>query len=215
MKRGTLLTILTIILFSAIAGCSGDDAGIVAPAADDQAGDSLDKAQVPASAHRINCQGSKCTLPGEPVIPGYPTRTYSYIVTPGQSGVGLVRIGTRLLGQLNPSNLIMPQGWTVVVKMSPPAPDRNQLVRHGNIANPSGRTTRILEFRGPVMTTPFQLAFDYDLPANTVSWRLNTGTDVDWNSAVGDGLGPIHAPTNIVNGGGGTYIGPGDVVPPR
>ncbi len=166
----------------------------------------------PPVAPMIHCQGTKCTLPGEQVIPGFHDRKFNYIVTPGPDGVSIVQIGIHTLVSFVPTNMIMPPNWHWGIDVYP-SPDRSELVRHGELTTPNATCTRVLKFYGPTMTEQFQLAYDNSMPANTVSWQIDDSVSVKWNRSVGMGQGPVHSPTWVVNGGGGTYIGPGDTVP--
>lgn len=210
----TAVAILALSLF--VAGCSDSNPTSLQTkdttfTSNDNSEQSMSRTPVPYTC-KVNCQGTKCTLLNETVIPGFVDRKYSYILTPGAQGVSHFRVGVHNIGLFNPQNVVMPAGWTCRLVNGRSA-DRGQLIRHGNTTTHTGYCNTYMEFYGPAMTQRFQIAFDDNRPAHTVSWMTSDFSRSKWFRPVGLGEGPIHSPTSIVGGGGGTYIGPGDTVP--
>ncbi len=169
----------------------------------------LDPAPVPdadkAAPTRINCQGTKCTQPGEMILPGYLPRNYSYIVRPGVGGITRVDIGIdHAWYQL--SGMVMPPGWTytTIPGDNMPHNPRMPAAPHGQTRNINGSCNAVIRWTGPAMYTPFQLAYNWNGLPHVVEWDTSDGAVANWSQRIGKGYGPVHAPKIA-------YV-PGDVV---
>lgn len=205
-----LLAIVAVTAFL-LTGCSDQREGVLEPGTETQ-----DKGlQNPLLANsRLQCIGTKCSV--TPGSGAWPRRDYSYIVTPGQRGIDRVVMGVHSTN-FHPQNLILPAGWTWSLKSNTTLPHNNAAVPHGTVAVKFGSCDWTVHFHGPAMTSQFQIAYDSLIDPHTASWGMNDGTRSNWGMTVGMGQGPAHTPAGGLTGGGtgpgGSYEGPGDVVP--
>ncbi len=219
-KLGILLMATTLIVGLLLAGCS-DESSVSLMSPEDssttiyespEAGGDLNFGKDSRAGTTINCQGQRCTMPGETILPGYVNRDYSYIITPGSGDISVVEFGVNanFSHKYNISMVVMPQGWDYVYVEEDTAASSMRL-RHGFISQPTENNSKIIRFYGPAMGDTFQIAFKSNFNPKAVEWNTSDGSTTDWDQPCGHGYGPVHSPFGFRVTG--LYQGPGDIVP--
>jgi hypothetical protein len=123
---------------------------------------------------------------------------YMYRVTsPSTGGTMNLLIGTHAGNAANYTNLCLPAGWSfwfVPGSMD----DFTGVTPHGLASpGPNGVCQISLAFSGPINPSiPEYIGFDHPGNPHDASWlqMVNPPGAVNWNGAVGGGLGPVHSP---------------------